>query len=105
LISSTGPTTATGLSRLSGNQISHDKITRFLREAYLDSRGLWQHPKPLVRQIEGEDGVLIVDDSIAQKAYTDENALITWHWDHSKQRHIQPVLLVTMVREKASIKI
>ena len=84
LISSTGPTTATGLSRLSGNQISHDKITRFLRKAYLDSRGLWQHAKPLVRQIESEEGVLVVDDSIAEKEYTDENAMITWHWDHSK---------------------
>jgi hypothetical protein len=97
LISSTGATTATGLSRLSGNQISHDKITRFLREAYLDSRGLWQHAKPLVRQVESDEGVLIVDDSIAEKEYTDENAMITWHWDHSKQRYIKGINFLSLL--------
>lgn len=30
LISSFGPTTATGLSRLLGAGLSHDKVTRFL---------------------------------------------------------------------------
>ena len=32
LISSFGPTTATGLSRLLQTHLSHDKITRFLSE-------------------------------------------------------------------------
>ncbi len=97
LISSTGQTSATGLSRLSSNEISHDKVTRFLRESYLDSVELWKHAKPMVRKIESEEGVLIVDDSIAEKEHTDENALISWHWDHSKQRYVKGVNFLSLL--------
>ena len=37
---------------------------------------LWQQVKPLVRQIEQADGMLIVDDTIQQKSHTDENELM-----------------------------
>ena len=37
----------------------------------------------MVRDIE-DDGVLIFDDTIQEKPYTDENELISWHFDHSK---------------------
>jgi hypothetical protein len=36
-----------------------------------------------VREIESEEGVLILDDSIEEKPYTDENEQICWHYDHS----------------------
>ena len=50
LISSFGLTTATGLSALVGNTISHDRITRLLSERDFTSAHLWQIVKPLVRQ-------------------------------------------------------
>jgi hypothetical protein len=28
--------------------------------------------------------VLILDDSIAEKPYTDENDIICWHYDHTQ---------------------
>jgi hypothetical protein len=37
---------------------------------------LWQVVKPYVRQIEQANGVIIIDDSIAEKPYTDENDII-----------------------------
>ena len=52
LISSTGQTSATGLSRLFDGQLSHDQVTRWLRSVYLDSRQVWAHAKPLVRRAE-----------------------------------------------------
>ena len=58
--------------------ISHDKITRFLLQEEYDSKALWKLVKPTVRNIEGEDGVLIFDDTIEEKPYTDENELITY---------------------------
>jgi hypothetical protein len=39
--------------------------------------------KPHIRNIESSEGVLIIDDSIAEKPYTDENDSICWHSDHS----------------------
>ena len=105
LISSTGQTTATGLSRLFAHQISHDKITRFLRDSYLDSIELWKHAKPLVRKIEGEEGVLIVDDSIAEKEHTDENAMICWHWDHSKKRYVKGLNFLSLLYHSQDISV
>ena len=51
----------------------------------------WQIVKPFVRQIEAEDGVLIFDDSIAEKPYSDENEIICWHWDHTQKRSVKGI--------------
>ncbi len=86
LISAFSYTTATGLSAMTGGAVSHDKVTRFLSKKDLDSRELWHLVKPLVREIEGEqeeEGVLIIDDTIEEKPYTDESELVCWHYDHS----------------------
>ena len=105
LISSTGQTTSTGLSRLLDNRISHDKITRFLRDSYLDSVELWKHAKPLVRSIEDDEGVLIIDDSIAEKEHTDENAMVTWHWGHSKQRYVKGVNFLSLLYHSKEVSV
>jgi len=95
LISSFGPTTATGLSRLLGAGLSHDKITRFLAGEALTSQNLWQIVKPLVRQVQTEDAVLVVDDSIVPKPYTDENDLICWHYDHATEQTVKGINFIT----------
>ena len=57
-------------------QVSHDKITRFLSERDYTSKDLWQKVKPTIRQIERADGVLIFDDTIQEKEWTDESELM-----------------------------
>ena len=91
LIASFGLTTATGLSKLLDGEISHDKITRFLASEIKASKDLWQFVKPLVREIESDDGCLIIDDSIEEKPYTDENEIVCWHYDHSKQMLVKGI--------------
>lgn len=95
LLSSFSHTTATGLSRMTAGAVSHDRITRFLATEELDSRELWRLVKPVVRQIEAEDGVLIIDDTIEEKPYTDESELICWHYDHSQGRNVKGVSLLS----------
>ncbi|HVI78891.1 MAG TPA: transposase [Candidatus Acidoferrum sp.] len=96
LLSSFSHTTATGLSRMSAGEVSHDKITRFLASEEMDSRALWRLVKPLARQVEGElDGVLIIDDTIEEKPYTDESELVCWHYDHSKGRSVKGINLIS----------
>ena len=95
LISSFGQTSATGLSDLVDNSIKHDSITRLLSNSNFDARTLWQTVKPLVRQHQNEFACLIFDDCIIEKAYTDENDLICWHWDHSKKRNIKGINLLS----------
>jgi len=79
LISSFSFTAATGLSAMLDHQLSHDKITRFLSQRSYASKDLWKLVKPTIRQIETENGCLIFDDTIEEKAYTDENDIIAWH--------------------------
>lgn len=91
LISSFGQVTATGLARLLDGEVSHDQITRFLASEPKRSADLWRIAKPLVRSVESESGVIVIDDSIEEKEYTDENELICWHWDHSKGRNVKGI--------------
>ncbi len=95
LISSFGQTTATGLSALLDGHISHDRIRRFLAGAVRTSADLWQRVKPHVSAIQRDDGVVILDDSIAEKPYTDENDIICWHYDHANERMVKGVHFLT----------
>ncbi len=95
LISSFGPTTATGLSRLLGAGLSHDKITRFLAGEAMTSQNLWQIVKPLVRQVQNENAVLVIDDSISHKPHTDASELIGWHYDHTTGTSVKGINFLT----------
>ena len=97
LLSSFGATTATGLSALVDGAVSHDQVTRFLSGADYDGKTLWQQVKPLLRDIQQDDGVLIVDDTIQAKPHTDENDLICWHYDHSQNRSVKGINLLNCV--------
>jgi hypothetical protein len=48
-----------------------------------------------VREIEQEDGVIIIDDSIVEKPYTDENEIICWHYDHAKGKTVKGINFVS----------
>jgi hypothetical protein len=72
-------------------------VTRFLSEEDLDSRVLWRLVKPLVRELEedGDKGVLIIDDTIQEKPYTDESELVCWHYDHSNGKNVKGINLIS----------
>jgi hypothetical protein len=95
LISAFGQTTGTGLVGLLGGSVSHDQIQRLLSRERFGSAELWQVAKPYVRQIQQEDAVIIIDDSIAEKPYTDENDIICWHYDHGRDRSVKGINFVT----------
>jgi hypothetical protein len=95
LLSSYASTPSTRLSALLQGAISHDKITRFLAEDVPKSRDLWHIVKPHVRAVESADGVLIIDDSIEEKPYTDENDIVCWHYDHSSGRQVKGINFMT----------
>ena len=83
LLSSFGQTPATRLANMLHGAISHDRITRSLSENIPKSKDLWHIVKRHVREIESVEGVMIIDDSIEEKPYTDENDIVCWHYDHA----------------------
>jgi hypothetical protein len=105
LISSFSYTTATGLSNALDGAISHDKVTRFLSEEEYGSKQLWQLVKPIIREIESEEGIIIFDDTIEEKPYTDENSLITWHYDHTAGRAVKGVNILSALYHSQGMNI
>lgn len=105
LACSLGPTTATELARLSNGTLSHDQITRALAGAEHGSRELWAVVKPLVRQRsladEHRGGALIIDDTIIAKPHSDPSEVIGWHFDHTENRCVKGMNLLTLFWQSA----
>lgn len=97
LISSFGQVTATGLSALLDEAVSHDKISRFLADREYTSKDRWQEVKSVVKEIESAEAVLMVDDTVQEKAYSDESELICWHHDHNTGRTVKGINLLNML--------
>jgi hypothetical protein len=105
LLSAFGQTTATGLSALLGGQVSHDRVQRFLASRQRTSTDLWRIAKPHVRKVEQKGAVMIVDDSIAEKPYTDENEIICWHYDHAKDRMVKGINFMSVLYHSAGVSL
>jgi DDE superfamily endonuclease len=107
LLSTFGYATATGLSAMVNGEVSHDQITRFLSDDEYNSKDLWLEVKSTVRKVERENAVLIFDDTVQEKPYTDENEVMCWHYDHSKGRAVQGFNLLNCLYhvEKISIPV
>lgn len=92
LICNQGLATATSLSAMLDGEVSHlcprgyGQITRHLCARLYTSKDLWIDVKPVVRQIEKDDACLIFDDTVQEKAFTDENEIMCWHYDPCKGR-------------------
>ncbi len=95
LISQNHHATATGLAALLENEISHDQVTRFLHSGDFGAKELWLEIKSSVRASEKKTGgVLIIDDTIEEKSYTDENDIVCWHYSYAKGRHVKGINIV-----------
>lgn len=95
LICSFGQATATGLGQVMDGNVSHDRITRSLNGKRRTGADLWRVVKPWVRKMQSEDGVMIVDDTVAEKPYSDENDLVCWHYDHNTGKTVKGIGLIT----------
>ena len=105
LLASFGATTATGLSQLLDGAVSHDQVTRHLSGKKKTAADLWLTVKPFVRQVQSDDGVLIIDDSIEEKPYTDENDIVCWHYDHAKAALVKGINFMTALYASQAISL
>jgi len=97
LLCSFSTVSATMMSKMLQNSLSHDQITRFLSKRDFTPIDYWRSIKPIVREIENNDGVLIVDDTIEEKPYTDENEIVCYHFDHTKGFSIKGINIVNFL--------
>jgi hypothetical protein len=105
LLASFGATTATGLSQLLEGEVSHDQVTRYLAGTKKTASDLWRTVKSFGRDVQTEAGVLIRDDSIEEKPYTDENDIVCWHSDHSKDRLLKGINFLTALYRSQGVSV
>lgn len=105
LISNNGYATATGLSAMTDNKISHDKITRFLSKNEFGSKELWLEVKSTVREVESEEGCLIFDDTVQEKKWTDESDMMCWHFDHTVGKSVRGINMLNALYYSNEISI
>ena len=98
-ICSTEQITATGLSNMTNQKISHDSITRLLNSNKVSGKEIWGMVKPYISKYSNEkkDGILIVDDTIINKPHSKENDLICWHYDHSCGKTVKGINLLSLL--------
>lgn len=103
LIGSFGPITATGLSEATDGTISHDKITRMLKTPTTEglSLSLYRQSKKLLVEQQSDDGLLIIDDTIIPKPHSDENEIVCSYWDHSQNRYVKGINLLSLLYQNA----
>lgn len=97
LITSCSLVTATGLSAAIDHQYSHDQITRLLAKEEYSQKQYWQCINTIVRQIEQDEGIIVVDDPLEEKPYTDENDMVCWHDEHTTSQHVKGINIVNFL--------
>lgn len=95
LMTSLGIASALVMSKVLQDAYSHDSITRMLAQDEIDQSLYWKLIKPTIRQVESSAGVISVDDTKENKPYSEENELISWHFDHTVGKSVKGINIVT----------
>lgn len=73
------------LSKTSDSPLSHDSVSKWLRDEDFTSKDLWPYVKDMVSK---EQGYLIADDSVLDKRFSRNNELVGKHWSGNEHRLI-----------------
>jgi hypothetical protein len=76
------------------NKPAHDSFTRLLQRQPLSSENLWNEVKTFVKN---DQGVLIIDDTVLEKPYSQKNGLITYLWSNKEKKVVKGVGLITLL--------
>ncbi|MEM9829576.1 MAG: transposase [Bacteroidota bacterium] len=99
LIGNSGEVTATGLSAVSNGVVSHDQVTRLLnsnRDEFT-TPAYWKRIKPLIREVNNPEGVMIIDDFVEEKPHSKENDLIAYHYSHLQGGSVKGINIVHLL--------
>jgi hypothetical protein len=97
LIASLESVSATMLSRASNYEISHDKISRHLRNSDYSSRDFWKVIKKFIRKIETPEGIIAIDDFVVHHPHMSDNSVVNYNYDHSQGRMVMGAVVVDAV--------
>jgi putative transposase len=73
---------------------AHDAFTRLLHRLEPDPQSLWQEARP---QVDLDEGVLVLDDSVIDKPYSEFIELVGRHWSGKHHAVVRGIDLVTLL--------
>lgn len=82
------------LSKTSELPLSHDTVSKWLREENFNEEDIWIHVKDMIKR---KEGYLIADDSVLDKRFSRNNELVGRHWSGNEHRIICGIDLVNLV--------
>lgn len=91
LIANQGRVSAVDLSAIVQGERSHDHITRTIAQPILDQKTFWKLVKPVIRQVERDDGCIAVDDFIVEKPHSTPNEIIGTYYSHLQGDYVQGI--------------
>lgn len=99
LIGNSGEVTATGLSAVSNGLVSHDQVTRLLNSDHgeFTAAAYWKRIKPIIREVNDPEGVMIIDDFVEEKPHSKENDLIAYHYSHLQGGPVKGINIVHLL--------
>ncbi len=105
LLSGFGLSTSTGMSKMLDNAYSHDQISRFMAQPDMTQKEYWKSIKPIVRRIESEQGIIIIDDFIIHKPHSTMNDIVNYHFDHTSGVNVKGINVVSFLYNAQEIDV
>src|SRR5579862_3043780 len=97
LVASPSQFTCTEAARVQPDQPdppAHDSFNRLLTGHAPDTAAWWLEARS---QIQGDEGVLVLDDSTLDKPYARKIELVGWHWSGNQHAVVKGINLLTLL--------
>jgi DDE superfamily endonuclease len=96
VLSGSSVVSAVDLSSVVDGRYSHDQVSRMLSSGEVNDKTLYQKSKAFLKEGEAKGVVtLSIDDSIAEKPYSEVNGVVNWHYDHTKGDSVKGINFVS----------
>ncbi len=96
VLSGSSVVSAVDLSAVVDGRFSHDQVSRMLSSGEVNAKTLYQKSKTWLKEREGKGVVTVsIDDSIAEKPYSEVNGVVNWHYDHTKGYSVKGINFVS----------
>jgi len=100
-----GQATATFMSEVLEGAVSHDQITRLLSSGKLDSAALWKMVKPICHELQSNNGILVIADSLQPQPHSRTSDIVCWHYDHTKGRTVKSINFLSAIYHSRDVSI
>jgi hypothetical protein len=93
------------LKHVIAGAVPHDQVMFFLSGHLETSANLWPVVKPSLRQIEPNERILNVEDSIEEKSYSVEHDIICWQYGPFPSRNVKGIDFLTALYHSQGVSL